>query len=303
MESRRQMSMLFYTAASRMYWHFAPLYIYFILSANEDWAVEVGLEDAEDFKAQNAAALRVLNYRFAGRFKITDIDFAGRLPSAVRYLEEPTFERNRDFVYVGDIDILILDEDIEERHVANMAKNDLPFSNKLRPLRDSDAGRRLTGLQFAPMSLQYPLPDVSDLDVMADTALFAADEHVLYEMMRRKGVMVPETATFRPEHGIHISNGRHPFGRRKDGQKLSFDFEEIRKKNQSVAWSGIHKLPYREKLAQRLADPLFFQLFFELDIKARNLIMVLENIIAERFDDFFCEMQRYVTNIEQSTPS
>lgn len=296
------MSTLFYTAANRGYWHFAPLYIYFVLSANEDWVVEVGLEEADLFKEHYAEALRILNSRFSGRFKITDIDFAGRVPGVVRFLEEPTFGRDRDYVYIGDIDILILDDNIEEQHVANMAKNGMAFSNKLRPLRERDAGRRLTGLQFAPMSLQYPLPDISDLDISAENALPGADEHILYEIMQRKGVMVPETATFRPDHGIHISRGRHPFGKRKDGRNLKFDFEEIRKKNQSVAWSNIHKPPYREKLAARFADPLFRELYFELDLAARNLIMILENIIAERFEEFYREARRYITRIEQAAP-
>ena len=294
------MSILFYTAANRGYWHFAPRYTYFVLSANDDWAVEVGLEDANDFKTENAAALQILHSRFSGRFKITDIDFSDRIPGVVRFLEEPTFETSRDHIYIGDIDILILDDDVEHQHLENMRKNDLPFSNKLRPLRERDAGRRLTGLQFAPMSLQYPLPDIADLNTSVENDLPGADEHILYKIMQRKGVMVPETANFRPDHGIHISRNRHPFGRRKDGKKLRFDFEEIRKKNQSVAWSNIHKPAYRSKLASRFKDPLFRELFFELDLSARNLVMILENIIGERFDEFYREARRYITRIEPS---
>ncbi len=290
------MSTLFYTAANRTYWYFAPLYIYFTLSANEDWALEIGLEDAAEFQAQNANALKVLSSRFGGRFKITDVDIAGRIPNVVRFVEEPTFETNRDYVYIGDIDILILDDDIEEKHIENMRKNNFPFSNKLRPASTPGLGRRLTGLHFAPMSLQYPLPDITDLNLIAGHSVMGRDEHILYEIMRRKGVMVPETARFRPEHGIHLSRGRHPYGRRTDGQNLKFDFEEIRTKNQSVAWSNIHKKPYREKLAERFKDPLFRELFFELDIKARNLIMILDNIVEERFDDFFLEAQKFITN-------
>lgn len=292
------MSTLFFTAANRPYWHFAPLYLYFVLSANPDWVVEIAIEDAEAFKSKKAGAISVLERHFPGRFKITDVTFGNRIPGLVRFLEEPTFGRDRDYVYIGDIDILVLDGDIEEAHVRNMKKNELPFSNKIRPFRESDAGIRLTGLHFAPMSLQYPLPDISDIDISAENALRGADEHILYQIMLRKGVMVSKEASFRPEHGIHIGASRHPFGRRADGGARRFDFEAIRKKDQILAWSNIQKPIYRKKLLDRFDDSVFRELYFELDVKARNLIMILDNIVHERFEEFYHEAQKYIIGLD-----
>jgi len=63
----------------------------------------------------------------------------------------------------------------------------------------------MSGLHFAKMDAHYPLPDISDLDLVR-----ANDEQVLYEIIRRKGLPIKHDHWYRPVHGIHASPNRSP---------------------------------------------------------------------------------------------
>ena len=282
------MSLLFYTAADRGYWHYAPLYAFFTLRSNRDALLEIALEDAEEFRARYAPLMDKLQALYGDRLLVRNIDFADRIPGVVRFVEEPRRKSEAENVYIGDVDILIFDPDVEAQHLGFMSEFDLPFSNKIRPRAEGDVGPRLTGLHFAPMDLQYPLPDLSDLDLSSDNRAKGYDETVLWEIMNRKGVMIPPKEVFnrRPEHGLHLSGHRHPFGRRKDGNPLVFDFQEMKEKRQSVGWSGIHKPHYRDAYREAVASAEFRELYFDLPIRARTILTALDAIVGEEFGQF-----------------
>jgi len=46
------MSLLFYTTANKKYEIFVPTYIYFTLKSNPEAYVEIGLENAEEYKQE-----------------------------------------------------------------------------------------------------------------------------------------------------------------------------------------------------------------------------------------------------------
>jgi hypothetical protein len=187
---------LFFTCANQKYEHFVIPWMYSILRSNKNSLVEVGVENEAAFMRDNHAAYSLLQSWFGKeRVCIRQAEFNERLPNTVRFVEEPRLRA--DYVYIGDVDIFILDEDVAAQHLRNASSLGLPYSNMVR-----SGTKRLTGLHFSEFSAYYPIPSLSDLDVARMN-----DEQVLYEIVLRKlGKMT--AGGFRPVHGIHFSPNR-----------------------------------------------------------------------------------------------
>lgn len=254
-----QESLLFFTYADARYDFFAVPYAFFALTHNPHSYVEIVLEDYDGFVKKHNQSIEKLESKFPGR-----TIFRGRtpgipkktIPNTVRFLEEP--KTSAKYVYIGDIDILIF-EDVAKIHIEKITQLKLPFSNIIR---DPSAEKpRLTGLHFAEMDKQYPLADVSDLDLSKEN-----DEHILFEMMRRKGLHVPESYRFRPECGIHVSLNRDPIGRSTGPGNLNFQTE-------GLDWGGKKYLPNLKNLLSK-ADNL--EIIQSTSIEFRSILLTLE---------------------------
>jgi hypothetical protein len=288
------MSLLFYTAANKEYEVFSPVYIYFALKNNPNSYVEIGLEDANKYRKNNREKIKILRVLFGDRFKFTTVNFEGVLPGAVRFITEPTLVDQCDHVYIGDIDILLFDDDIESQHLENMRRYNAPFSNIIRPPSQTEGlNYRLSGLHFAPVDVQYPLPELDDIDYSDSNDIRGADENILYKIMEKKGELIPTKMDFRPEHGIHMRTHSHPFGNR-GRSRPKFSFEEISNGNQDTPWSGIEVQRYREQFINELSTGEFQKLYFNLDPKVKNMMVVLENACRDRFSQFEKEAFTYI---------
>ena len=289
------MSLLFYTAANQEYEFYTPLYIYSVLTSNPESYVEVGLEDAEKFKKDNPGLIRFLNKRFGERFKLSTVNFENDIPGSIRFITEPVLADTCDYVYIGDIDILVLDENIKEQHLENMEKNNAPFSNIIRSEKNTEGDYyRLSGLHFAPTDVQYPLPELDDVNYLKD--IRGPDEHILYQIMEKKGHMVSPNMEFRPEHGIHMRKGDHPFGKTYSLRGPKFSFDQLTNGDQRTWWTGIEQSRYREAFNDLLKEEDFQELFFHLDTKMRGFLIMLENICNNRYGCFEKEVTRYVAS-------
>lgn len=197
-------SLLFYSCANRCYEDFVPLYAYFALRSTPGAIAEFGLENSAIFRRENSKNLEFLNNRFGkNRVNLFDVDWSDSanqpiLPNSVRFINQP-HSRAR-YVYVGDIDIVILDENLFMSHLRFMERRRLRYSNSVRP--DT---LRMSGLHFSEFDALYPLPDISDLEWRTMN-----DECLLYEIVRRRGHIIQDAEWFRPVHGIHISPNRTP---------------------------------------------------------------------------------------------
>ena len=76
---------------------------------------------------------------------------------ALRWLLPRKFFINYKYVYIGDVDVLILKENqlLFDFHKNQMDKFNLPFSNKVRLLPDGQTSKRLTGLHFFEVDPYY----------------------------------------------------------------------------------------------------------------------------------------------------
>lgn len=288
------MTLLFYTAANREYEQFVPLYIYFALTSNPESYVEIGVEDSDRYIKNNKVVIKKLKELFGDQFKLSTVDFDGVLPGAVRFITEPELAEKCNYVYIGDIDILIFDDNLKQQHIKNMRKHDASFSNIIRGAAHTEENNyRLSGLHFAPTDVQYPIPPLDDVDYSISNSVRGADENVLYEIMQRKAKMIPKEMDFRPVHGIHMRTNSHPFGTKKRCRPEN-SFEEISSGNVSIPWTGIELEENRDKFVQTLENDDFQSIYFHLDVGMKNMLMVLENACKGRFDQFEEEAFTYI---------
>ena len=113
----------------------------------------------------------------------------------LRFLMEPKIQA--PYVYIGDIDILVLESGITDIHLKNCRSSGLPYSNIVRV-----GTKRLSGLHFTKRESYYPITQPPPSILKA-----RLDEEVLYEIVRRRGLELP-IGNFRPVHGIHFSPNR-----------------------------------------------------------------------------------------------
>jgi hypothetical protein len=287
--------LLFYTAANGEYEKFVPLYIYFALTSNPESYVEVALEDSEKYVQKNTEVINTLKKLFGDQFRLSTVDFGDTLPGAVRFITKPELADKCEYVYISDIDILIFDDELKQKHIDNMNKYDAPFSNIVRgPAHTEGNNYRLSGLHFAPTDLQYPIPDLKDVDYSIDNDVRGADENILYEIMKRKkDEMIPDEMDFRPVPGIHMRTNSHPFGERKR-HRPNNSFQEVSTGKVRIPWTGIEVEEYRDAFIHTLNDEDFQSIYFQLDVEMKNMLMVLENACKDRFDQFEGEAFTYI---------
>ncbi|WP_299116126.1 hypothetical protein [uncultured Winogradskyella sp.] len=124
---------------------------------------------------------------------------------------------NYDYIYFGDVDILVLKEayNLFQFHRDQCAKTQLPFSNKVRPsvAHENIPSKRLTGLHFVEVKPYYtalkPVIEkfLSDStyrnQLLKDTE---RNEHVLYNLCKAAFNFDAEKLlhNLRPWHGFHL---------------------------------------------------------------------------------------------------
>lgn len=247
-------SLTFFTATDSRYEPFVLPYLASALHHNSAACAEVRLESPERFAVGNAQALDLLSRRFPGRFALSGLTpMPGVHVSTLRFLETP--QQETEFVYIGDIDILILEE-VAPAHIAHMERAGLPYSNVRRP-----NAPRLTGLHFTRWDAYYP-----PVELTAEGRR-AGDEAVLHSLVKQRGLALPDPAdTFRPDHGYHLSITRNTAGGLPPWGGL--------RSEQLVAnYLALTMSPWWQELA-----PLF-------DVRYRQLLSMLDIVLAHLFPE------------------
>jgi hypothetical protein len=130
-----------------------------------------------------------------------------------RFILEPLTVR--EFTYIGDVDILML-ENALEAHL-DVFEAGHSYSNIVRP-----QSQRLSGLHFTKSADQYPLPNMSSL-----VKKFPIDEDLLYALVAQQGRLFHDKrfSEYRPTLGIHLSLSRLPFNSpARPGYELSSNY-------------------------------------------------------------------------------
>jgi hypothetical protein len=205
----------FFTACNGIYKEFIPLFILSHLYHNVDCFVEIGVDTI--LKPEILKSLQVLNNFYPNKFRSYLIDFGpikvgdkkyNSIPNTIRFFTTP--KTKSEYVYISDIDIICLQNELTDIHVNDMLRTKLPYSNIVRPVKDeSHPHRRLSGLHFTPYDNYYPLPNYGEL---CQQGLLQHDEVFLYELVKKRHPDFLIDNSYRPVHGIHVSPNRHPTG-------------------------------------------------------------------------------------------
>ncbi len=135
---------------------------------------------------------------------------------AVRFIIPYEYFRGSDYVYIGDVDMLIVREDppLKEAHINHMQKTGLCFSNQIRK-----GTTRLTGLHFFETEPYYEKMQPVIQRCINDPLFLqnmvrgcARDEHFLYNIVEqgigfgdvKEKITAGGELDYRPHHGAHI---------------------------------------------------------------------------------------------------
>lgn len=231
----------FYTCCNNKYCDFIPLFVFSNLYNNKNSFVEVGYQGIDSKIINNYES--VLKDIFGYRFLLKEIDMEyvtvknhelniekkfKTIPNTVRFIVPP--EIITDYVYISDIDIITLDENILDIHIKNMNDNNLKYSNIVRQSTNPESLKRLSGLHFTPYENYYPIPNHFDL---CESGYLNHDEAFLYEIIKKRYPEFNYDLTFRPVHGIHVSPNREPTGEMNWGMnRWGKEWEIFRKTNE-----------------------------------------------------------------------
>lgn len=260
--------LLIYVYADKDYEMFVLPYIFFALAANKTAHIEVVLgEEGSELLDQNHPGKRELEDLYGvGRFTIRASDLPKNhrsTPNVRRFIEVPVCKS--EYLYIGDIDIMIM-EDVLKAHLPVLKETGLVYSNKVRD--SSVRNPRLTGLHFTRYEEFYPLPDMSDIDLLKSN-----DEEVLYKMVIRKGVDVNHSLDYRPELGIHMSLSRDPLGRTSGPKQSQYTVP-------GADWGGAK---YYNDFLKLVESYEFFRVAKYIDAEFKILCLIVEALSKGTF--------------------
>ncbi|MGB1308737.1 MAG: hypothetical protein ACPG6B_07490 [Oceanihabitans sp.] len=256
-----QNSLCFASFVFGNYQKYIPYYIYSIRKTYPLSFVKIFVEKELDFNIKSA--LQVLQENNITNFEIVkvDIEYAdyknfkikGGGGKLIRWLVGFEYFKEFEYVYIGDIDIFFLKEEVSVLHFhkAQLKQLQLPFSNKVRLFKDGNLTKRLTGLHFFKTKEYFEKVEPIISKIKKD-AIFRSeylqglkrDEHFLYKINKEAFQFHDKTVSKaeRPWHGLHLGITR--------GNK-GVDLKVI-KENSSLAIPEIKK-----QLLAYAKDPVF----------------------------------------------
>jgi hypothetical protein len=187
--------LLFYTYANSPYHEFAILYPLFVLLTNESASVEICISDPDVFTSKYLHLIKHYAEAYPGRVLYSYISPTNIFPNSLRFLVKPISKSI--YIYIGDVDILILEQNILNIHLAFINDTRQAYSNVRRK-----GMKKLTGLHFIEYDKYYPVCIPQDINLET-----CNDEELLFLLMLNKGYKTTDITDlkYRPTHGIHIS--------------------------------------------------------------------------------------------------
>lgn len=219
-------------------------------------------------------------------------------PKLLRWILPEEYFENYKYVYIGDVDILVLKEkeSLFDFHSNQMKNFKTAFSNRVRPLKDGGLSKRLTGLHFIDVKPYYKAISTLAQKLREDTEFqniflngLKRNEEVLYKIVKTAIGFDPNEIVKmeRPLHGFHLGVVR-------GGKKLT---KEDIKNNTSIETNELIK-----QLKEALKDKKFTSLFstffcFEIYYGYKQLGISLPNSI--KINAFKYKLQNLITKFKQ----
>ncbi len=200
-----EMNVCVAAVVDRHYQKYIPMFVYFCRVSYPSYGIRIFLTDTLNptYRAicddlAREGDVKYIENMFRGYPK-----FNQELKS-LRWLVGPAHFQGFDYIYMGDIDILICKEDLplHLQHITHSSKYNIPYSNSVRPNSE-----RLSGLHFIIKEKYFQ----STLSVIKKHATLlkgrklgaVKNENLLYNIIRESKLPLPP-GWFRPHHGIHL---------------------------------------------------------------------------------------------------
>lgn len=255
------------TIVNRRYQKYIPMFLYFCLKSYPEYEIKLFL--TEELKPAYRDIVNKL--RTLGKIEIVEKCYRGypRRPQefkALRWVAVSEDFEGYDYIYTGDIDILICREEpsLLDQHLEHCDKYNIPYSNSVRP-----NSNRLSGLHFVKKNEYYGKMDHLIKNkyrkLLKRGALCGQkNEEILYNMVRKAGFSFP-SGWFRPHHGPHLGVWRN--GDRKiddafwdvagrDNYKKYFEFFKSVKKDplyeEVYRFNNLIEIPAMERALNKL---------------------------------------------------
>ena len=211
-------SLCFMMACDKKYSSFIVPFVYFSSLFNKNAAYEFLIAgELDNGVAESIEKLKeLLGVKITLRF-FKDFSNAELL----RFVEEPS--EDYDYVYIGDIDIFIL-EDVLPFHIKRLPITGIVYDNVIRPNNKN----YLSGLQFCTREY-FKLTKKAREKYAKESNLKECNERTLLKIVNESGLksyLAKDTNEFtkaRPVHGVHVSLNRRPFAPK---SPMSFTFGE-----------------------------------------------------------------------------
>jgi hypothetical protein len=274
------------------YTKYIPFYVYSILKSYPDYHVKIFIDKALSVSEKKCFAL--IKNELSDNFSIHEnffpeydflngINIIGGGKTILRYLIPENMFEGYDYVYIGDVDFLIIREDpgLLESHIDHCERIHLPFSNKIRPISEiNNYIDRLTGLHFIIKKPYYKKigPTISYLKDRNKLIEFLSglklDEQFLYYLVKQSFNLdnLRNDDAFRPHHGIHLGLGREkrsPSGVLK-GLNNAEKYESLRLDDARNFLRFYLQDDLFQKLLQILPEESIFNICDALDVKMPN---------------------------------
>ena len=170
------------------------------MTSNPDSCVEICLSEYELFKNDYENIIDFYSSVYPGRVMYRGVKVSGVVPNSVRFIVQPRL--SAEYVYIGDVDIMLLESGIAEYGLSFMKKHNADFFNILRN------DHQLTGLHFMEYSKMYPVRIPRNVNLAS-----LNDEVLLCSLMREKNCKFPPLGLSGSERrifGAHISMFSRP---------------------------------------------------------------------------------------------
>ena len=203
------------TVVNRGYHHYIPLFIYCLKKNYPEYHVKIFVHG--DVESEIFDALKMLPYNF----DLIPNVFAGYTNGKYnviswRFVVPPEHYEGFDYVYITDIDMMILKEDVSllNFHLNEMGETGLCYSNSLRNKHHWKGGESLTGLHFVSQQWfeKTEKSRVSFAELLRTGRVGERREYdgnMLWLMCQDSGLELPKKHKLaKRHHGIHLGNFR-----------------------------------------------------------------------------------------------
>ena len=258
-------SWLFMLAADGTHERFIGPYVVAVLSTFPDARVEIIVPDVGHVFRKQTELYEFLDVEFGDRVLLRQPAEHTKHVCAmdVRWLDPPLLQA--DYTYTGDIDILIVDDQLQNIHKNNMRLLEQCYSNRIR-----EGQKRLTGLHCVRNADYFPAVAEEQRRLASIWEMWkgSRSEFLLYDLVE-KTLGLPQLGVLRPLHGPHLSVGRNPHG----GQKT--------RQRQDPGWGGVNNANYMSRYRDLTEKDIWKQAFPLFPPEYRAMIDQLEEIGKE----------------------